>query len=146
MENPGNSKSKAGGWAATLLVLAVLGGGGYYGASQGYLDWFSGLWSSPAEVRNAKGEVRDLQALHRYKDGAEGGARINMFLLVAETGELIPLMLDYDNHGLKNGDQISVTYEVDHRLHPLVDLSKQSQARTNYMARLNRVIEFKLAR
>lgn len=145
MENPGSSqvKAKPGLW---ILIGAIIVGGLAYGAGTlGYLDWLHELVSpAPAEIKNAKGMVRDLKIMYRDEGEGRVGERLNIFLLEGETGELVPLVLDYDNHGLKNGDRVSVTYAVDNRRHQLTEEGIAS--RPTYTARLNRVIEFKLVK
>lgn len=144
MEPPGSNKGKSKKWLVVLMLLALLGGAGYgfYTDRLSVPSWLRSL-AGPAESKTVKGVVRDLRAM-KIRDGDIGvGDRLNVFILESETGELVPLVFDYDNHGLKNGDRVSVTYEVDTRRYKLIDPSDNENP---YIARLNKVIDFKLVK
>ena len=118
-------------WVLAVVVLVALGAGGYYGFSNGYLQPLIDSLGNP-KLETARGVIRDLRRMD-----LPDGKHFNIFLLEAETGELIPLCLDYDNHGLKDGDRIEAydthrryyTLLIRRRMPPRISLSLECCAR-----------------
>ncbi len=125
-------------WVLAVVVLVALGAGGYYGFSNGYLQPLIDSLGNP-KLETARGVIRDLRRMD-----LPDGKHFNIFLLEAETGELIPLCLDYDNHGLKDGDRIEAVYDTHRRYYTLADPA--TNAAPNFIARLSVVHDFHLVK
>ncbi len=139
-QNPGR-KGGLKKFVLVVLILGVLGIGGYYGFVSGYLQpLLDSLSLGAAELKNARGVIRDLRRMD-----LSSSKHLNIFLLESDSGELIPLSLDYDNHGLKDGDRIDVTYDSRRLYHALSDPSV-SNSTTTFIARLSVVCDFRLVK